>query len=215
MCFWLPTFAGSCTHFYLHISATLFFLFLFFARVSGCRRGGRERCMVSGSSIQTVRPQCSVQCPTPGRWNRMHYSCLRGAGFEVSVCIMKAERIRIVMLYGSLVLSPPFCLFFSPSLPRSLSVFLSVTLSLSHSIPFQSIPFYSFSFFLHFCPLSTSRPRRHTRTHKHLLILFSWFIMFMFPFVGRRDWLKLELLKGHTRAHRASVSRPVGYGSMG
>lgn len=54
---------------------------------------------------------CSLQCPTPGRWNRMHYSCLQGAGFEVSVCIMKAERIRIAMLYNSLALFHPLCLF--------------------------------------------------------------------------------------------------------
>lgn len=169
--------------------------------------------MVSGSSIQTVRPQCSVQCPTPGRWNRMHYSCLQGAGFEVSVCIMKAERIRIVMLYGSLVLSLPLCLFFFFSLLCSLSVFLSVTLSLSHSVLFYSVLLF-LSFFLHFCPLS---PQAHkdTRVHTNTFAsCSSWFIMSMFPFVRRCDWLKLELLKGHTRTHKASVSRPVGYGSM-
>lgn len=105
--------------------------------------------MISGSSVLTVRPQCSLQCPTPGRWNRMHYSSLRGAGFEVSVCIMKAERIRIVMLYGSLVLTLPFCLFFPFSLPCSLSIFLSVTLSLSHYIPF-----FPLFFFCTFAPLS-------------------------------------------------------------
>lgn len=129
--------------------------------------------MVSGSSIQTVRPQCSVQCPTPGRWNRMHYSCLQGAGFEVSVCIMKAERIRIVMLYGSLVLSLPLCLFFFFSLLCSLSVFLSVTLSLSHSVLFYSVLLFLFFFFCTFA-LFHHRPTKthaYTQTPSHLVPL--------------------------------------------
>lgn len=164
-----------------------------------------------------MHPQCSVQCPTPGRWNRMHYSCLQGAGFEVSVCIMKAERIMIVMLYRSLVLSLPlyFSLSFSRSLFLSRCVFLSVTLSLSHSVSVYS-GLFSFSlFFLRTFALFATHAHWHARTHKHLLILFSWFIMSVFPFVGRGDWLKPELLKGHTRTHETGVSRPISHGSMG
>lgn len=113
---------------------------------------GRERWTVSGSSIQTVRPRCSVQCPTPGRWNGMHYSCLQGAGFEVSVCIMKAERLGIVMLYGSLVI------FLSLSVCFSLYVFLSVTISF--------ILFYSIlSFLWHFCPRSPPAHAQDTLIH--------------------------------------------------
>lgn len=142
---------------------------VFCALVSGYRRGA-ERCMISGSSILTGRPQCSVQCPIPGRWNRMYYSCLWGPGFEVSICIMKAERIRIVMLYGSLLLPLPLCLFFSCYLPCSRLVFLSVTLSLSNSIPFYFIlPFF-------FCTLPFFTPRPHTQylytqTPSHLVPL--------------------------------------------
>lgn len=135
--------------------------------------------MISGNSILAVHPQCSVQCPTPGRWNRMHYSCLQGAGFEVSVCIMKAERIGIVMLYGSLVLSLPFCLFFFYSPSCTLFSFLSLCPTLSFSIFF-----YSVFFFFVLLPSFITRPHRHAPSHKHLLVLFSWFIMSMFPFVG-------------------------------
>lgn len=162
-----------------------------------------------------MHPQCSVQCPTPGRWNRMHYSCLQGAGFEVSVCIMKAERIMIVMLYRSLVLSLPlyFSLSFSLSLslcfPFCHSFFVPVCLNL-----FWSILLLSF-FFLRTFALFATHAHWHARTHKHLLILFSWFIMSVFPFVGRGDWLKPELLKGHTRTHETGVSRPISHGSMG
>lgn len=138
--------------------------------------------MISGSSILTVRPQCSVQCPTPGRWNRMHYSCLRGAGFEVSVCIMKAERIRIVMLYGSLVFSFSFCLFFSHSPPlfSFLSLFLSLTL-------FNSILFYSFFFLCTFALLhhSPTQTRLHTRTPSHLVLL----VYYVYVSICRALWL--------------------------
>lgn len=115
----------------------------------------------------------------------MHYSCLQGAGFEVSVCIMKAERIMIVMLYRSLVLSLP--LYFS--LLFSLAVFSFLSLFLFPSL-FESILVYSPSLFflLHTFALFATRARWHARTHKHLLILFSWFfIMSVFPFVGRGD----------------------------
>lgn len=140
-----------------------------------------------------------VRCPTPGRWNRMHYSCIWGAGFEVSVCIMNVERIRIVMLYWSLALFLSLSVYFSLTLPLVLSVFLSVTLSLS-----QSFLICSLLLFL-FLPSFTTHTHRHAHTHKHLLVLSSWFNMSMFPFVGRCDWLKPELLKGHTHAREASV----------
>lgn len=53
-------------------------------------------------------------------------SAYKGPCFEVTVCIMKAERIRIVMLFKSLMLAPPLSVLFFLS-----PVFLSVTLSLS------------------------------------------------------------------------------------
>lgn len=91
-----------------------------------------------------------MQRPTPGRWNRMHYSCLRGAGFEVSVCIMKAERLGIVMLYRSLVIFLSFSVCFS-------SLCFSLCHCFYHSIPFHSARFslfflrffYTFALFQH------------------------------------------------------------------
>lgn len=77
-------------------------------------RGAVEEWRTEVHDIWEMLSNCaprSVQCPTPGRWNRMHYSCLQGAGFEVSVCIMKAERIRIAMPYNSLVLFHSLGLF--------------------------------------------------------------------------------------------------------
>lgn len=100
----------------------------------------------------------------------MHYSCLQGAGFEVSVCIMKAERIMIVMLYRSLVLSLPlyFSISLSCSLVLSRCVFLSVTLSFS-----QSVWIYSLFSSSHFRPLRhpCSLARSYTQTPSHLVLL--------------------------------------------
>lgn len=92
----------------------------------------------------------------------------------------------IVMLYRSLVLSLPLFLYFS--LLFSLAVFSFLSLFLFPSL-FESILVYSPSLFflLHTFALFATRARWHARTHKHLLILFSWFIMSVFPFVGRGD----------------------------
>lgn len=140
-----------------------------------------------------------MQCPTPGRWNRMHYSCLRGAGFEVSVCIMKAERLGIVMLYRSLVIFLSFSVYFS-----------SLCFSLCHCF-YHSIPFHSARFSI-FLPCFNTGPRKRTHGTPSCVVPSVYYVHV--SIVGRCDWLKLELLKGHTHARRACVSRLVGYGSM-
>lgn len=150
-----------------------------------------------------------MQCPTPGRWNRMHYSCLRGAGFEVSVCIMKAERLRIVMPYRSLVIFLSFSVCFS-------SLCLSLCHCFYHSIPFHSARF-SLLFFISFffftlLPGFNAGPRERTHGTPSHVVPSVYYVHV--SIVGRCDWLKLELLKGHTRARRACVSQLVGYGSM-
>lgn len=81
----------------------------------------------------------------------MYYFCLWGAGFEVSVCIMKAERIRIIMLYGSLVLSLS-CVCFSLAL--SLCFPFCHCVSLYSNILHSFSCFYTFAF-LHQPPTQT------------------------------------------------------------
>lgn len=145
-----------------------------------------------------------MQCPTTGRWNRMHYSCLRGPGFEVSVCIMKAE--RLLCRIGPLWSFSPFLSVFPAS------VFLYVTVSI---IPFHSIllvsPFFLFLFFT-LLPGFNTGPRKRTHGTPSHVVPSVYYVHV--SIVRRCDWLKLELLKGHTRARRACVSRLVGYGSM-
>lgn len=152
VCFiFIPCMCISCLNFLCtqHVCAALPILC---SRLSDC---------MMGSSL-SVRPHCSVRCPTPGRWNRMHYSCLWGLGFEVSVCIMEAERIRIVMLYGSLVLSLSLRLFFSCSLP--LFSFLSLILCLS--LFYSTLSSFTLLFFF-FCTLALLRrsPTQTTLIH--------------------------------------------------
>lgn len=120
-----------------------------------------------GSSIPTIHPLI-VQFSVPPQVDEIEciIPAYKGPCFEVSICIMKAERIRIVMLFKSLMLSLPLSIsFLFPP------VFLSATLSLSQSI------LIFFHFLIHFCHPYTAflvhlLSLRRTRSHKHLLILF-------------------------------------------
>lgn len=109
---------------------------------------------------------------------------------------MKAERIRIVMLFKSLMLSLPLSISFLFS-----SVFLSATLSLSQSI------FIFFYFFMHFCP-ATQRSLfifacSDTLAHTNTFSSCSFSLLYpCFHLSACCDWLKPELLKGHTPARR-------------
>lgn len=159
-----------------------------------CARGRvKEREMFSASTILTVHPPCSVQRPTLGRWNRMHYSCLQGTGFEVNVCIMKAVRLRIIMFYGSLVIRLSVCL------PTTGSVFELYSILL---------------FLLALLPSFTTHPHtRHSYTQTPTRLV-SLVYRVCVSVVRHCHWLKQELLKGQIYTDQPSIRQP-GYGSIG